>query len=277
MSDAYRDERVALQARAHQLEDELKRRDAELDELRQRLSEQDAVLARLQGVLARKPPSRPKRWPLFAAGAVAFAGLAAAAMMLGRSRGAAAAPAPLAAPSPPAAASAAEVDTEPATSDAFHAPPPTPVAPLHDLCDRLGVRLTVDGSEAEAPAVGDRDQAGHKYRRDGTRAPWFNVDGGNLYIHGWGDFLPGDVGTSRLTMLDIMTKGETGGYTLARGGRSVMHVLTSDGKHVSGRFEADMSRVADVTSEPPFGTPVVRVRGNFCLPALPADPNDTGP
>lgn len=45
----------------------------------------------------------------------------------------------------------------------------------------------------------------------------------------------------------------------------------------TGRFEADMSRVPDVTRKPPFGTPVVRVRGSFCLPFRAGDPRDTAP
>jgi hypothetical protein len=90
-------------------------------------------------------------------------------------------------------------------------------------------------------------------------------------------FLPGDLGKTSLSLLTIMTKGETDGYTLARGGKSVLEVTRSDGRLIAGRFEADVSKVADTTREPPFGTPVVRVRGTFCLPAYPADPQDTGP
>src|SRR5262249_36395780 len=123
-----------------------------------------------------------------------------------------------------------------------------------------------------------------KYLRNGRRAVYFTVtgfsggdDSGNLYIHGWGSDLPSDIGTSKLTLFDIVTRGETGGYTLARDGRSVLEVLDSDGKHMWGRFEADMSHVAEVTQTPPFGTPVVRVRGNFCLPFHPGDPADTRP
>jgi hypothetical protein len=98
-----------------------------------------------------------------------------------------------------------------------------------------------------------------------------------MYVHGVGGYLPGDLGSSTLSLFTIMVKGDHGGYTLARGGRSLFVVDRSDGTRIAGRFEADASKVEDVTREPPFGSPVVRVRGTFCLPAQPANPTDTGP
>jgi hypothetical protein len=144
-------------------------------------------------------------------------------------------------------------------------------------CARPGVRFTLAGEEAFAPAEGPRDLAGHKYRKDGSRSPWLTVNGGPLYVHGVGDYQPGDVGTTRLVLVTVMKKGEHDGYALARDGESRLEVIASDGRFVQGRFEADVSKVADTTRAPPPGTAVVRLRGTFCLPALPADPSDTGP
>jgi hypothetical protein len=153
----------------------------------------------------------------------------------------------------------------------------TAAAPKGDLCAKQGVSLTVDGSDAFAPVAASGDLAGHKYHRGGNRDAWFTVAGPPIYVHGVGDSLSSDVGTTKLTLMTIMTKGENGGYRLARGGKSFLEVTRSDGKLIAGRFEADMSKVDETTREPPFGTPVVRVRGSFCLPAYPADPSDTGP
>ena len=72
-------------------------------------------------------------------------------------------------------------------------------------------------------------------------------------------------------------KGAASGYALARDGRSVLEVTGSNREHVWGRFEADVSKVDDVTRRPPFGTPVTRVRGAFCLAAHADDPKDTAP
>jgi hypothetical protein len=153
--------------------------------------------------------------------------------------------------------------------------------PKGEICEKPGVRFTINNEDAFAPATSDRDLAGHKYKRGGDRMPWFTVNQsmnhGSLYVHATGGFLTGDLGTTKLTILTIMTRGENGGYELARDGRSVVNVTRSDGKLIAGTFEADVSRVTEVTREPPFGTPVVRVRGSFCLPAFPANPNDTGP
>lgn len=167
----------------------------------------------------------------------------------------------------------------PPESPSSPAAPPVPVVAHADApdCAHPGVHLTLGGEDAFAPAAGTRDLAGNKYRRDGSRSPWFTVQGGALYVHGVGDFLSGDVGKTRLVLLDVVTKGESGGYTLARDGKSLVEVTASDGKTIQGRFEADVSKVEDTTRPPPFGTPVVRLRGTFCLPALPANPSDTGP
>jgi len=178
MNEPYRDERESLRAKARDLEEQLATRDREVEALRCRLGDQDAVFVRLESALGDRRPTRAA-WTV-----------------------------PL----------------------------------LH-----------------------------------GHRSPWFTVTGGAIYVHGVGDFLPGDVGTTKLTLFDVMVKGEEGGYTLARGGRSLLEVTRSDRDRIAGRFEADVSKVADVTREPAFGTPVVRMRGTFCLPALPANPRDTGP
>jgi hypothetical protein len=254
MNDAYRDEKESLHARIQELEAGLSNRDAELEELRQRSSDQNAVFTRLQSVLDRGAEPARRRWPFVAGTVIAALGILGGSFGLARSRSL-----------PPAPKAVAAQNAVPAA------------LPAADPCARPGVRLSLGGEDAEALASGDRDLAGHKYRRDGSRSPWLTVEGGPLYVHAVGDFLHGDVGTTQLSLLTIITKGETAGYRLARGGKSVVEVMSSDGKHVSGRFEADVSKVADTTREPPFGTPVVRVRGTFCLPAVPADPTDTGP
>jgi hypothetical protein len=152
----------------------------------------------------------------------------------------------------------------------------TPPAPL-DVCAEPGVHLELEGSALHAGVARERDLAGHKYRRDGSRSPWFTAQGGPLYVHGVGAYLPRDVGTTQLSLLTVKKKGESDGYALANAAQSVLEVQGSNGKHIHGRFEADMSKVADTTRPPPAGAPVVRVRGTFCLPALAADPSDTGP
>lgn len=259
MSGSYRDETESLRAKAAHLEEELASREAEVEELRRRLADQEAVFTRLEGVIGQKEKGRSGRWFFVGGLLLASAGVASAVFGLRTARSSelpvvATAQAPVSVPTPPAA------------------------APLGgDLCARLGVRLTVGGEDAEAPAQGPRDLAGHKYRRDGSRSPWFTVNGGPLYVHAVGGYLPGDVGTTQLSLFTVMTKGETDGYRLARDGKSLLEVQGSDGKHIWGRFEADASKVPDTTREAPFGTPVVRMRGTFCLPALPADPSDTGP
>lgn len=245
MSIAYRDEKESLVARIHELEKELVEQRTEAEALRRRAADRDAV--------------RVPRW--LAAMALLAAGAAGAGVVLGAGLGRAHAepPAPPA-PTPPPPARAASAPSR-----------------AGDPCATPGVRLDVDGEDAFAPAANDRDLAGHKYRRDGRRSPWFTVNGGPVYVHGVGGFLAEDTGATSLSLLTIMTKGDSAGYTLARGGRSLFEVTRSDGKLIAGRFEADVSRVADTTREPPFGTPVVRVRGTFCLPALPANPSDRGP
>ena len=164
-------------------------------------------------------------------------------------------------------------------------PPPEPVkrppasvgglAPGEDPCAVPGVHVTVDGREAFAPARTDRDRGGEKYRRGGARATWLTVNG-PLYVHAWGSDTPRDLGTTKLTMLDLVTEGEKGGYVLAPGGRAVLEVTRAD-THVAGTFEADVARVEEVTHEVPFGTPVVRARGTFCLARVTPNPSDTGP
>lgn len=245
MPDAYRDSVETLLVRNRALEDEL-------EALKRDAASQEAVFQRLQVALdgkAERRPPKPRVRSLVGClvAAAAVVGAAFAATQAGRT------------------ARAAEPQVVP--------------MPAGDLCATPGVKLTVDGSDAFAPAATTRDQAGHKYRKGGQRSAWFTVNGdeGNLYVHGVGDFLGSDVGPTSLSLLAIVTKGETGGYTLARGGRSFLEVTRSDGAKIAGRFEADMSKVSDTTREPPFGTPVVRVRGTFCLPARPANPNDTGP
>lgn len=153
---------------------------------------------------------------------------------------------------------------------------PPPAVSLEYDCSTPGVRVTIDGEDAFAPAVAAGDVAGRKYRRGGDRLPWLTVNG-PLYVHANGGFLPGDVGTTNLTLFTMRAKGDERGYTLAKDGRSVLTVTSVDDRFVRGHFEADVSKVDDTTRTPAFGTPVVRLRGSFCLPAKPANPNDTGP
>jgi hypothetical protein len=260
MSGAYRDEKQGLRDRVGELEqllakqkEGLDQRDAELEELRRRLANQEALFSALKQVVDRATTRKPRRWLFPAIVAAMVTAVGTAWLGLGSARlprGARAAPLPAKTVEP---------------------------IPLGEPCARLGVRLTVDGDDAHAPLQGDQDLAGHKYHRDGSRSPWFTIRGPPLYVHGVGDSLRADVGTTSLSLLTIMTQGETDGHRLARGGKSLLEVLGSDGQRIFGRFEADMSKVADTTLEPPFGTPVVRVRGTFCLPAHPADPTDVGP
>jgi hypothetical protein len=267
MTDPYRDVEESLLAKNRALEEKLAEREREIEELKRSAAHQDAVFHRLEGVLDAKTTTAPKR-RIVAVGAAVFTTIAivgGVVMMAGRAR---------ALPPPPVAPVAA-VPLPAAPAEV------APVIPTGDLCATPGVKLNVDGSDAFAPASNERDLAGHKYRRGGSRSPWFTVNltgnTGPLYVHGVGDYLSGDLGTTKLSLLTIMTKGDSGGYTLARGGRSMVEITRSDGKMIAGRFEADVSRVAETTREPPFGTPVVRARGTFCLPAYPANPQDTGP
>lgn len=261
MSDAYRDEADAARARVTQLEEKLSERETEVAELRKRLGDQEAVFTRLERVVDRKEDRRSSKRFFVTGSILGVVGVLGGTFSLARAH------------------TSTSLQTAPAILQPVQsASPPTPLTPLGaDVCSHLGVRLTVAGDDAEAPAKDQHDLGGHKYRRDGSRAAFFTVSGGPLYVHAWGDFLPGDTGTTKLTMLDMMTKGETGGYRLARDGKSLLEVQGSDGKRIYGRFEADVSKVDDVTREAPFGTPVSRVRGTFCLPAKPANPSDTGP
>jgi hypothetical protein len=248
------------QALAEQKAD-LENRDVEIGALRRRLADLEPLLARLKQAVDGAAPRERRRWPAPAIISVALvAAIGAGWFLSGRARGIPARAMSISGSSPAARAAQAQ---QPAFAE--------------EACSRLGVRLTVDGADGEATARGEYDLAGHKYRRDGSRSPWFTVHGPPLYVHGVGDFLPGDVGKTQLTLITIMTQGETDGYRLARGGKSLLEVLGSDGKRIYGRFEADISKVEDTTVDPPFGTPVVRARGTFCLPARPADPTDTGP
>jgi hypothetical protein len=262
MPAAYRDETDSLLAKNRALEEKLAEREREIEALRARVSDQEAVFDRLENVLdAKSKASRPKRF--FAIGG----GLAAAVALLGT------------------LAVARSSKVHPLRSaPAVRADVPTnaesPTVATNDVCATPGVKLTVDGHDVFSPATEERDRAGHKYRRGGSRSPWFtvnsNLENGPVYVHGYGDFLAGDLGTTSVA-LTIMVKGETDGYAVARGGKSMLEITRSDGKLIAGRFEADMSKVSDTTREPPFGTPVIRVRGSFCLPAHPADPSDTKP
>jgi hypothetical protein len=260
-TDPYRDELASALAHIARLEEELATRDKVIEELESARDDRDAVFTRLKGVIDDRKEPRSGRWVFLGGLVIGCAGLVAAALSL-RHATAAQSPAPA-----------------PATAN-----PPASLAPLDgDPCSRLGVRFTLDGEDAEAPATTERDLAGHKYRRDGSRSPWFTVrggtdeDGGAIYIHGVGNFLPADLGTTELSLLTIVVEGDTEGYALAHNGKSMLEVVGSDTEHIWGRFEADVSKVADTTRPAPFGTPVVRVRGEFCLPALPANPSDTGP
>ena len=272
MKDAYRDASEVLRAKVRSLEQTLAAREREIEELKGRAAEQDAVLGGLKEVLERGaasslPTAKPSSRSPLVAGAVAITALT----ILGGAVALAARPRVVVA-APSAAQGIAPANR---TDEA------TAAVPTGDVCSTAGVKLNVDGSDAFAPATNDRDLAGHKYRKDGSRSPWFTVnqtgDKGPIHVHGVGDFLPGDLGQTSLSLLTITTKGETDGYRLARGGKSFLEVTRSDGKLIAGRFEADVSRVEDTTREPPFGTPVVRVRGTFCLPAFPVNPSDTGP
>ncbi|MBX3225855.1 MAG: hypothetical protein KIT84_30240 [Labilithrix sp.] len=153
---------------------------------------------------------------------------------------------------------------------------PPPISLEHD-CSTPGVRVTLDGEDAFAPAVSTNAAASRKYRRGGERMPWLTVHDGPLDVHATGGFMTSDVGATHLTIFTLRVKGEDRGYTLARDGRSVLVVSSVDDAFVRGHFEADVSKVDDTTRTPAFGTPVVRVRGTFCLPAKYADPRDTAP
>lgn len=265
----YRDETESVHARVAHLEAELAGKTRSVEDLERQLSDQDAVFTRLEGVIDNKDAGGLGRWSFL--GGVLLAGVIAAggtASLLHR-------------PSEPQHVQTQAPDAPPATSLAPSAPerasaaaPPPP--PL-EVCKHPGVHFTLAGGDAIAPAQSERDLGGHKYRRDGSRYPWLTVQGGPLYVHAVGDYLPGDLGTTRLSILTLVTRGDTGGYALAHGGRSSLEVQGSDGTHIYGRFEADVSKVADTTRPAPFGTPVERVRGTFCLPAMRANPSDTGP
>jgi hypothetical protein len=269
MRDAYRDANEGLVAKIRTLEQAVAERDSEIEELKGRAADQDAVLRGLKNLLEGKngvnrSATIPASKRSFVVGAIVATTLAAigGALVLARHRN-------------------AVTHDEPAVPLPNKMPNAARSIPTGNLCSTPGVKLSVDGSDAFAPASNERDLAGHKYRRGGDRSPWFTVnqtaETGPIYVHGVGGYLSQDLGTTSLSLLTIMTKGETDGYTLARGGKSLLEVTRSDGKFIAGRFEADMSKVEDTTREPPFGTPVVRVRGTFCLPALPANPDDTGP
>lgn len=249
----FRNENEAAHARVAELEDRLRARDETIAKLEAKLGDQEAVFRRLEGTL--DAGKKRTRAPL-ALGLV-LSGVGAAALAIGVLR---------AGHAPPPAAPSAEV--APITT--------VNAAPLADPCARMGVHLTVDGRDGVAVADDPTDRAGHHYRRGGERSPWFTVNG-PLYVHGVGGFLPKDEGTTQLSLLTIKTKGEPSAYTLARGGRSLLTITSRDDQRIIGHFEADVSKVEDPTREPPFGTPVVRARGTFCLAAHPADPNDTGP
>ena len=153
-----------------------------------------------------------------------------------------------------------------------------PVVSSEPDCSRLGVKLTVEGRDSFAPAVGERDRAGHKYRgRVGERSTWLHVmSGGPITVHGSGDSMTTDTGHSDHPWLSIAIKGEDGSWELARDGRRMMDVTRSDDQFIAGRFEADMSKTPDGRA-PAFGSPVTRVRGTFCLQSVPANPSDTAP
>lgn len=152
-----------------------------------------------------------------------------------------------------------------------------PVVSSEPDCAHLGVKLIVEGRDSFAPAVGERDRAGHKYRRGGERSTWLHVmSGGPITVHGSGDFMKSDTGHSDHPWLSIAIKGEDGSWELARDGRSMMEVTRSDDQFIAGRFEADMSKTPDRRA-PAFGSPVTRVRGTFCLQSVPANPSDTAP
>lgn len=262
MTDAYRSELTGLQEKAARLEAELRERDEEIARLRKRVQEEDAVFTRLQGVLEDKR-RKPTRRGL-AVGSCVAAVLA----LIGGwtfARHARTAPGP---------SSTAPDSTPPHEANAADLPPPDEAL---GTCSELGVRFTIGNDDVRAKAKGPRDLAGHKYRRGGSRSPWLDVQGDPVYVAIRGDYLPGDLGTTKITLLTVHTQGDATSYVLANGGRSLLQVTRSDGKLIAGRFEVDVSRVQNATSPAPFGTPVERMRGTFCLPAQPADPNDTGP
>lgn len=274
MTSTYRDDEEALRARLASLESLLAERDEELGVLRERLAAQQGLFDALRGVVSEPRAPRP-RTGRFVVGVVAGAALLAAAAGFA---GFAMALTPAASLPPPPTHGDHAPDALPKREPFL-----TPAAASADPCERLGVRLTLDGADAEAPARGASDLAGHKYRRGGDRSPWFSVQGQSegrrtgLYVHGVGGFIPGDVGTTELSLFTIMAAGESGGYTLAHGGRSLLEVRGADDKRVWGRFEADVSKVKEPWQPAPFGADVVRVRGTFCLPRRAPDPNDTGP
>ncbi len=80
-----------------------------------------------------------------------------------------------------------------------------------------------------------------------------------------------------MSLFRIHAAGESDSYELVHAGNSRLEMTRSDGTVIGGRFEADMHKVSDRTMTPLLGAPIVRVRGTFCVPAMPANPADTGP
>src|SRR5690349_15261196 len=88
MSGTYRDETESLRARLEQLEERLGERERQVEELRGRLGDQDAVFARLKGVIdanGDKRERRASRWSLAGGALLACLGVVAGVAVVKRS------------------------------------------------------------------------------------------------------------------------------------------------------------------------------------------------
>ncbi len=146
-----------------------------------------------------------------------------------------------------------------------------------DPCAEMGVRIAMGDHLVNIPANLALDDAGHKYRKDGSRSAWLTANGGPVYVHAVGGALPRDTGSSPLSLFMIRSGPDGHGFALSPRGGSHLDVTVSDGTKIGGRFEAEVSSVASVTQTPALSAPIIHVRGTFCLPALPANPRDTRP
>src|SRR6185503_17730002 len=123
MSGTYRDETESLHARVEQLEEQIDERERQIEALRGRLGDQDAVFARLKGVIDANGDKRARgagRWSLAVGALLACLGVGGGVAVAKRSSAAV--------PPPPAPTSpAAQAPTLPAAFP--RAAPPTAAPP----------------------------------------------------------------------------------------------------------------------------------------------------
>lgn len=156
---------------------------------------------------------------------------------------------------------------------ALAAPPPVvahaaPEPWADDLCRTPGVRLATAGAETFfVAAAGPHDLAGRKARRDRRVAPWLTVEGKDAYVHAVAGFASALEDETTLSLFTLRKSGVS--YELARGGPSTFRVSRTPSGALAGRFELDVERSPGAGAE--------HVRGTFCLPAAPFDPNDVAP